>query len=61
MYADPSFIREHVVKLRLNENVVALIGAAARKSGICVAEYARVTALRLVRVELGSFAMTGLC
>ena len=33
MYADPSFIREHVVKLRLNENEAALIDAWVRYTG----------------------------
>jgi hypothetical protein len=33
MYSDPSFIRDHVVKLRLNDNEAALIDALVNYTG----------------------------
>ena len=46
MYADPSLVREHVVKLSFNDREAELINAAALKAGLPVAAYSREAIMR---------------
>jgi len=49
MYTDPSFIREHVVKLRLNDEELELVNDLARRSGKKLATLAHDLILERVR------------
>lgn len=53
MYADPSFIREHVVKIRLNENEAELINALVKYTGQQKAVLLREMLLKQARVDMG--------
>ena len=53
MYTDPSFIREHVVKLRLNDNEVALIDAWVRYTGQQKAVLLREMLLEQASLDMG--------
>lgn len=52
MYADPSLIREHVVKLRFNENEAALIEAWVNYTGQQKAAFLRDMLLEAARLDL---------
>lgn len=52
MYADPSLIREHVVKLRFNDNEAALIEAWVNYTGQQKAAFLREMLLEAARLDL---------
>lgn len=52
MYTDPSLIREHVVKLRFNENENALIDAWVNYTGQQKAAFLRDMLLEAARLDL---------
>ena len=53
MYSDPALIREHVVKLRLNDNEQALIDAWVRYTGQQKAVLLREMLLEQARLDMG--------
>lgn len=53
MYSDPSLIREHVVKLRLNENEADLIDAWVKYTGQQKAVLLREMLLEQARLDMG--------
>lgn len=53
MYSDPALIREHVVKLRLNENEADLIDAWAKYTGQQKAVLLREMLLEQARLDMG--------
>ena len=53
MYADPSLIREHVVKLRFNDNEAALIAAWVNYTGEQKATLLRRMVLEQAMLDLG--------
>lgn len=53
MYTDPSLIREHVVKLRLNENEADLIDAWVKYTGQQKAVLLREMLLEQARLDMG--------
>lgn len=53
-YADPALIRDHVVKIRLNDNEAATLRAAADAAGMELAAYCRETAIRLLRERVSA-------
>lgn len=53
MYSDPSLIREHVVKLRLNENEADLIAAWVKYTGQQKAVLLREMLLEQARLDMG--------
>lgn len=53
MYADPSFIREHVVKIRLNENEADLIDAWVKYTGQQKAVLLREMLLKQAQLDMG--------
>ena len=52
-YADPALIRDHVVKLRLNENEVDLIDAWVKYTGQQKAVLLREMLLEQARLDMG--------
>lgn len=59
MYADPSLIRDHVVKIRLNDNEAELINAWVNYTGQQKAAVLREMLLEQARLDLNS-ALGGL-
>ena len=53
MYSDPALIREHVVKLRLNENEADLIAAWVKYTGQQKAVLLREMLLEQARLDMG--------
>lgn len=53
MYADPSLIRDHVVKLRLNDNEAELINAWVRYTGQQKASLLREMLLEQAALDMG--------
>lgn len=53
MYADPALVREHVVKLRLNENESDLIDAWVKYTGQQKAVLLREMLLEQARLDMG--------
>lgn len=53
MYSDPALIREHVVKLRLNENEADLIDAWVKYTGQQKAVLLREMLLEQARLDMG--------
>lgn len=53
MYADPSLIRDHVIKLRLNDQEAALIDAWVNYTGQQKAALLREMLLEQAQVDLG--------
>ena len=53
MYADPSLVREHVVKLRFNDNEAALITAWVNYTGEQKATLLRRMVLEQAALDLG--------
>ena len=53
MYTDPALIREHVVKLRLNENEADLIDAWVKYTGQQKAVLLREMLLEQARLDMG--------
>jgi hypothetical protein len=53
MYTDPSLIREHVVKLRLNENEADLINAWVKYTGQQKAVLLREMLLKQAQLDMG--------
>jgi hypothetical protein len=53
MYTDPSLIREHVVKIRLNENEADLIGAWVKYTGQQKAVLLREMLLKQAQLDMG--------
>ena len=54
MYADPSLIREHVVKIRLNENEADLINAWVNYTGQQKAVLLREMLLEQARLDMAA-------
>ena len=53
MYADPSLIRDHVVKLRLNDNEAELINAWVQYTGQQKASLLREMLLEQAALDMG--------
>ncbi len=52
MYADPSLIRDHVIKLRLNDSEAALVDALVNFTGAQKASFLRELLLEQARLVL---------
>lgn len=59
MYADPALIRDHVVKLRLNDNEADLIDAWVRYTGQQKAALLREMLLEQAALDMGLHSATG--
>lgn len=54
MYSDPSLIREHVIKIRLNDNEARLIDALVNYTGQQKAVLLREMVLEQARLDMAS-------
>lgn len=54
MYSDPALLREHVVKIRFNDNEAALIDAWARYTGQQKAVLLREMLMEQARLDMGT-------
>jgi hypothetical protein len=59
MYADPSLIRDHVIKLRLNDQEAALIDAWVNYTGQQKAALLREMLLEQAQADLGLQSASG--